>query len=651
MYHYGRNHLPKIVRNFTPIICISLVLLYVASKLLNTKTSTFHLLASEPPSPFICSLRGQRWIVITTIFYPTLAIHKFLNLSTQWNLVIVADRKTPTDWMSRLHRSDQSRVLFLSLDGQRSLGYSILQYLPEGSYARKNIGYLVAIACGAKIIFESDDDNLLETNDIRVLPKEASPNDVPWVSFHRQRSPFVNIYGSFGQPHIWPRGFPVDELRNVTEDGWHSVRRNQDKITNTYIQQYLADLDPDVDALYRLTHPLSIGRIQFDPQQPPIAIQPFTFSPYNTQNTVTHYEAFWGLYLPVTTTFRVCDIWRGFWVQRLLWDIDGRLVFSTATVKQVRNAHSYIKDMDDESQLYHQSGSFVRFLTSWSSSLPSLAERIAQLAIDIAHGGFWNVREVDIMKAWLHDLQSVGYVFPSIVSRTIRSTTLEKRAVVCITGYTKCAYTWNSTDFTVRQRLQGDIDTILFLSSSFIPNSMPLIGRRTSSHAHLNVTMAVFYEDRVIDPMIPDDCHIRFHLPKNTSAHIHNYLQQLWSAKQCYDLVKDYERRFNLRYQLLVHTHINTLTRMPEDTSYVNRTVILSSVRYNPHYDDGFTLGPLNMMQHYMTRWDVLRHCPSDNNHRPDMFRLKHLSRFANFTVDVQSNAHDNVAKDKANYC
>ena len=69
------------------------------------------------------------------------------------------------------------------------------------------------------------------------------------MAFRRQRSPFINIYGSFGHPSIWPRGFPVDELKNVTEDGWHSVRRNEDSTTYAYVQQYLADLDPDVDAV------------------------------------------------------------------------------------------------------------------------------------------------------------------------------------------------------------------------------------------------------------------------------------------------------------------------------------------------------------------------------------------------------------------
>ena len=123
-----------------------------------------------------------------------------------------------------------------------------------------------------------------------------------------------------------------------------------------------------------------------------------------------------GSLFTYNNTFRVCDIWRGYWVQRILWDIGGRLIFGTATVKQHRNSHSYIKDMDDEYQLYHQSSSFVDFLRLWSSSYKLLSKEISQLAKDIANAGFWDSKEADIINAWLSDLYSVGYAFPSIVT-------------------------------------------------------------------------------------------------------------------------------------------------------------------------------------------------------------------------------------------
>ncbi|CAF3920638.1 unnamed protein product [Rotaria sp. Silwood1] len=223
-------------------------------------------------------------------------------------------------------------------------------------------------------------------------------------------------------------------------DGIQLEKKNLENNTYAYIQQYLTDLDPDVDAIYRLSPPLSVGHIQFDRDQPPIALEPFTFSPYNTQNTITYYEAFWGLYLPITTRFRVCDIWRNFWIQRFLWDIGGRLIFGKSSAKQVRNSHSFIKDMDDEYQLYHQSGSFVSFLVSWSSSYNLISKGIAQLAKDIAQAGFWQSNKVDIMDAWLTDLHSVGYSFPSIVQTPSSSpaSIVQKRAAICVTGLAEC---------------------------------------------------------------------------------------------------------------------------------------------------------------------------------------------------------------------
>ena len=51
-------------------------------------------------------------------------------------------------------------MVFLSLEKQKSLGYRTVEILPFNTYSRKTIaGYLYAIQHGAKIIYETDDDN------------------------------------------------------------------------------------------------------------------------------------------------------------------------------------------------------------------------------------------------------------------------------------------------------------------------------------------------------------------------------------------------------------------------------------------------------------------------------------------------------------
>ena len=65
--------------------------------------------------------------------------------------------------------------------------------------------------------------------------------------------------------------------------------------------QGLADVDPDVDALYRLTQPLNIV---FDANSPSVVLPEGIMAPLNSQNTIYASEALWSLILPVTTTSR-----------------------------------------------------------------------------------------------------------------------------------------------------------------------------------------------------------------------------------------------------------------------------------------------------------------------------------------------------------
>ena len=39
------------------------------------------------------------------------------------------------------------------------MGMETMRYISEGIYGRKNAGYLLAVKLGAKVIYETDDDN------------------------------------------------------------------------------------------------------------------------------------------------------------------------------------------------------------------------------------------------------------------------------------------------------------------------------------------------------------------------------------------------------------------------------------------------------------------------------------------------------------
>lgn len=132
-------------------------------------------------------------------------------------------------------------VIFLSLEKQQRLGYKILDFLPTDSYARKNIGYLYAIQHGAKIIYELDNENSPNSNEVFVLPEKSK------TLTYAGNKAAVNVYKYFQQPNLWPRGFPLEEICSKIYEGYVLERE-----VHIPIQQGLMNGHPDVDIIHHL---------------------------------------------------------------------------------------------------------------------------------------------------------------------------------------------------------------------------------------------------------------------------------------------------------------------------------------------------------------------------------------------------------------
>ena len=113
------------------------------------------------------------------------------------------------------------------------------------------------------------------------------------------------------------------------------------------IIQSLADVQPDVDAIFRLTKktPFNFIRPGGTEKADIIQLPHHTFAPYNAQATVHHYNSFWTLMLPMTVPGRVSDIWRSYFAQALFPFCDLHLGFlPRPIVVQDRNPHNYLAD-------------------------------------------------------------------------------------------------------------------------------------------------------------------------------------------------------------------------------------------------------------------------------------------------------------------
>lgn len=191
------------------------------------------------------------------------------------------------------------------------------------------------------------------------------------------------------------------------------------------IVQSLANEDPDVDAIYRLTQPLPFD---FTSKGFNVAVPKGAYAPYNAQATLHLYNALWSLMLPVTIHGRVSDIWRGYAAQRIMSMLNLRLLFSPSLVKQVRNEHNYLADFDSENDLYLRSQKLLEQLEAWqptSIALKSphpLCAVIEELWIMLYEHGYVLMGDIDLTQAWLKSLLSAGYKFPILTPEMVSAT-------------------------------------------------------------------------------------------------------------------------------------------------------------------------------------------------------------------------------------
>jgi hypothetical protein len=324
----------------------------------------------------------NKFIVITTINKKTKAIMEFEKFK-DWQIILVGDLKsTPI--------KNRTNLTFLSVKDQRKLGFQICDKLPHNHYTRKNIGYLYAMREGADVIYDTDDDNTpyhhWELNDFSCTNRIDSKNE------------FINIYKYFTNEKAWPRGFP---LNLIMRQGQIEVKKTEPYKVGVW--QGLADLDPDVDAIYRLTLD---KKITFENKQP-VVLPVGKYCPFNSQNTFWSREAFLFLYLPATCSFRFTDILRGFIAQRLLWLVGLHLGFHKATVFQERNEHDYMTDFRDEIECYLNTMPVVAALNSLNFSESSI-DNLLKVYKSLHNVGILSQAELIIVKAWTDDYKKLA---------------------------------------------------------------------------------------------------------------------------------------------------------------------------------------------------------------------------------------------------
>ncbi|MCS7469428.1 STELLO glycosyltransferase family protein [Stieleria sp. ICT_E10.1] len=349
--------------------------------------------------------------VITTIQHPTSSVIRLTEFlaANDAGLVIAGDTKGPDAFdLSSVEAFDSGRLTFLSIADQLASGFSIVDSLPTKHYCRKNVGYLEAIRSGASCIYETDDDN---------APLDHWTPRGQWIKTPRfaenatvdNRPTWVNVYKFFSTDLIWPRGLPLDQIREpsaITAVPNQSLAHSAGETGEFWapIQQGLADGAPDVDAAWRL---ILDREFVFDCHES-VMLAPGQWCPFNTQTTWWWPAVYPLLYVPSYCSFRMCDIWKSFVAQRCLWELGTGVVFHASEVVQERNPHNLMRDFEDEIPGYLQNHELACVLESIDlvSGVADVGTNLRTCYAALVSKGIFPEKELLLVDTWLADVQA-----------------------------------------------------------------------------------------------------------------------------------------------------------------------------------------------------------------------------------------------------
>jgi hypothetical protein len=328
--------------------------------------------------------------VVTTIQLPTACLVSFTKrlAGFQIPMLAIGDETSPPGF-------SLSGCTFVSLSDQQRMDFTLSKLLPVRHYSRKNLGYLIAMMSGAECIYETDDDN---------RPNDTwTPRNATVSAWRANPAEWVNVYRYFTEEVIWPRGYPLNSIRDSLEG--EVILQGLAEPADAPIQQGLADGSPDVDAIWRL---LFDRQIEFNGRRS-IFVPQSCWCPFNSQSTWWWPPTYPLLYLPSFCSFRATDIWRSFIAQRCLWEMGHELVFHPPEVLQERNFHDLTKDFEAEIAVYTQGNKLARRLADVKlnagkgSALDNLVRCYEALS-----GEFFPEKELALVRAWADDIRNIG---------------------------------------------------------------------------------------------------------------------------------------------------------------------------------------------------------------------------------------------------
>lgn len=330
----------------------------------------------------------SKTIVITSInSYENTSIKDFLKYD--FNIILVGDKKTN-------HSSYLNKNVLYIHPTENTKFDKFEKLLPYNHYCRKNIGYLYALLNGSELIFDTDDDNYPLDN------FNTWKDEIVYEKITGSKYP--NILTLFTNEYIWPRGYPLELLQTEQTIEHNEVSLND--LKNIGIIQSIADGDPDVDAIYRLTNQSYNKDINFISNRGYV-IDKNIYVQGNTQATIWNdRKLFHLLYVPCTVSFRFCDILKMYIAQRCMWEYNKLFCYISPIVKQDRNEHDYMLDFKSEYSMYTNILYILESIFD-KIKLNGDANDLLLIYIELYKNEIVKEKEIELVEEWLKNIDTI----------------------------------------------------------------------------------------------------------------------------------------------------------------------------------------------------------------------------------------------------
>jgi hypothetical protein len=363
--------------------------------------------------------------IVTTTIYVPLTLRKFADNARQFGhtdveFVIAGDRKTPPEtraFCEELAQQSSYPVHYLGIDDQKQYLErfpDLWSHLRFDSIQRRNVSLFYAYESGADLIITVDDDNFVLNQDFIGLHAKAGTRcHLPVIE---STSGWFNVCSFLEEENgqqFYHRGYPMSQRWNEREAFWVESQASRRVAVNA---GFWLD-DPDIDALTRLHRQPVVRRVT----RTPFALEPGTWSPFNSQNTAIARDVA-PAYFMSPYVGRYDDIWPSYVVNRIAEHLGDVIAFGDPVVRQKRNIHDLWKDLENERNGMLMTDEFCaalrRLKLQGSTYHQCYGEIAAGLGAEWAIGPRWT----DSMKEWrgrfIEGLQIWHASFATILDET-----------------------------------------------------------------------------------------------------------------------------------------------------------------------------------------------------------------------------------------